>query len=82
MSKPKPKLKHGWKYIEDDPPPDCHKVLVTNNIKALNAHGDMSHIWISFVIKSSDMVTGFRGFDRDIKLNNLVAWHALPKKAV
>ena len=76
-----PELKNGWKYIKDDPPPEGRKVLVTNNPKALDAHGGMSHVWISFVIKSSDMTTGFCGFDRDHKLENLRAWHALPRNA-
>ena len=78
----KPKLKNGWKYIKDDPPPESRKVLVTNNPKALDAHGVMSHVWISFVIKSSDMTTGFCGFCGDRKLEELVAWHALPRNAI
>ena len=30
------------------------RVLVTNNIKARDAHGQMSHVWIGFIIKSSE----------------------------
>lgn len=29
------------------------RVLVTNNLKARDAHGGMSHVWIGFIIKSS-----------------------------
>lgn len=78
----KPKLKNGWKYIKDDPPPKGQNVLVTNNPKARDAYGKMCHVWISSVIESSDMNTGFCGFDRDHELEELVAWHALPRNAI
>ena len=38
-----------WKKITKE----LHRrVLVTNNISARDAHGDMSHVWIGFIIKS------------------------------
>ena len=31
-----------------------HQVLVTNNLNARDAHGQMSHVWIGHIIKSSE----------------------------
>lgn len=73
-------LKNGWKLINDNPPPEGSQVLATNNPTARDAHGGMSHIWITYVIKSDD--GSFVGFDsRDTKIHNLVAWHSLPRVA-
>lgn len=40
-----------WKKITKE----LHRrVLVTNNINARDAKGGMSHVWLGFIIKSSD----------------------------
>lgn len=57
-----------WKRITKEI--DRH-VLVTNNIKARDAHGGMSHVWIGFVIKSSEpkkygKFTTFDGHDMQV----------------
>jgi hypothetical protein len=37
----------GWVNINRKYPPDGHSVLVTNNRTAVDAHGNMSHIWVA-----------------------------------
>ena len=44
-------------------------IVVTNNIKAKNAHGEMSHVWLtSFVTESKegDEIVTFDAADREI----------------
>jgi len=41
----------NWKRITKELP---RRVLVTNNIKARDAKGEMSHVWIGNIIKSGE----------------------------
>lgn len=77
----RPELLNGWNYIDEVPPPNGRQVLVTNNPVALDAHGGMSHIWISFVIKADKKTDGkWVGFtDSDRKIIDLIAWHPMPE---
>lgn len=46
-----------WKPVTGDLP--YGNYLITNNINALGAHGDMSHVWhVNSVHKASDPVHG------------------------
>lgn len=40
-----------WKRITKELP---HRVLVTNNLNARDAQGQMSHVWIGTIIKSAE----------------------------
>jgi len=49
-------------------------VIVTNNINAVNSHGEMSHVWlVDFFGESlTDGVVIFD--DNDLKITNLTHW--------
>lgn len=51
-------------------------IIVTNNIDAENAHGEMSHVWmVNFCTKSSVDSHGIVTFDSgDAKIINLTHW--------
>lgn len=69
---------NGWKKITKELK---RRVLVTNNINARDAHGDMSHVWIGFVIRSSDpqKYGKFITFDSgDMRICDLTHYHELP----
>jgi len=79
MAKSTPKISeknNGWRLIQNDPPPKGQRVLVTNNLVALDANGQMSHVWISTVRWSDE--DGYYGYEGNRKIYNLVAWHPLP----
>lgn len=69
--------KTAWKPITVE---IKRKVLVTNNIKARDAHGQMSHVWVvSLVQKDSDRRYGFISFDdRHCRVLNLTHYAELP----
>jgi hypothetical protein len=73
------KYQNGWLDFNDQMPPEERQVLVTNNPAALTAHGDMSHVWISFVIPDGN---GYCGFAGDRKIHDIIAWHPMPGLAV
>ncbi len=51
-------------------------IIVTNNLEAKNAHGEMSHVWLTtFYTKGSKDHEGIVTFDSgDIKIINLTHW--------
>jgi hypothetical protein len=56
-------------------------VLLTNNLHARNAHGQMSHVWIGTPIETDDPLsfTGVMTFsDGDRRVHNISHWMALP----
>lgn len=68
-----------WKKITKE----LHRrVLVTNNIKARDAHGQMSHVWIGFIIKS-DQPQKYGKFitftDGDQRVLDLTHYHEIPQ---
>jgi hypothetical protein len=81
MKKPKSLLANGWKRFRDQPPPDGLNVLVTNNPKALTAHGQMSHVWLLIPVQSG-LYGEWCGYDDgNLRIRDLVAWHSLPGNA-
>lgn len=65
-----------WISVKDRLP-EGRNVLVTNNINALDAHGDMSHIWIGFVTHAIDG-TYVSFDDGDNEVFNITHWMFLP----
>lgn len=49
----------------DDAKPEEHKhIIVTNNLQARNAHGEMSHVWMTtFWAKGGEKYEGIVTFD-------------------
>lgn len=68
-----------WRSLADDPPPHAKRCLLTNNIKALDAHGLMSHIWIGFPIMSSEHGYWVTFDEGDRKIHSLTHWMPLPE---
>lgn len=63
--------------IEDSLPEEFKHVIVTNNINCTNAHGEMSHVWMTtFLQKSSDFKqNGYITFDAaDRQIYNITHW--------
>jgi hypothetical protein len=59
--------------IEDKRPDENKHIIVTNNLSALNAHGEMSHVWmINNLIKSSS--GEFVAFHADSKIMGITHW--------
>ena len=57
--------------------PDKNKwIIVTNNLDAKNAHGEMSHVWLTInFIQSSNPNGGLITYDeRDRKIIRLTHW--------
>lgn len=70
----------GWTPLTADSLP-TGKVLVTNNLAARDANGDMSHVWIAAPMVSSEPESAGEivSFDDDfVKLRGLTHWHSLP----
>jgi len=45
-----------FKSFKDELPVENKWIIVTNNIKAVDAHGEMSHVWLtSFVVRSEEI---------------------------
>lgn len=63
-----------------EPPEDCPRLLVTNNVTARDAFGHHSHIWLtSMVHKQKD--GSYSAFDEhDMKLHGITHWrYAVPE---
>ena len=62
--------------FEDQMPAPHKHLIVTNNLRATNAHGEMSHVWLtSFVQKSSAPEEGLIIFTEGFaKVYNLTHW--------
>jgi hypothetical protein len=59
-----------------------HRVLVTNNINARDAEGQMSHVWIGYIIKSSepDIYGRFTTFNEcDIRIHDITHYCEIPQ---
>ena len=70
-----------WNDIKETPPPEGRKCIVTNNLRATDAHGQMSHIWILRPIFSTELESKghWVGFDdADRKILDISHWMALP----
>lgn len=68
----------NWKKITKELD---RRVLVTNNINARDAHGQMSHVWIGFIIKSAEpeKYGKFVAFDEaDRKILDLTHYCEIP----
>jgi len=53
--------------------PDKKKwIIVTNNLTALNAHGEMSHVWLTTFWKETNR--GIVTFDGANKVQGLTHW--------
>jgi len=63
-----------FRSFKDELPVENKWIIVTNNIKAVDAHGEMSHVWLtSFVTRSEK--SGYVTFDAaDSKIMNLTHW--------
>lgn len=79
-----------WFDINETRPPEHGKVLVTNNIAAKTAHGDMAHVWIlwpQYCEKDSEfngINTGYAGewigFDgADRRIRGITHWCQIPE---
>lgn len=70
--------KTAWKPITERIE---RRVLVTNNIKARTAKGDMSHVWVANLVQpDSDPRYGFITFDdRDCRVLNLTHYAEIPR---
>ena len=62
--------------FEDKKPADNKWVIVTNNLDAKNAHGEMSHVWLTTIwMKGSQAHEGYVMFDEgDRKVIRLTHW--------
>lgn len=62
--------------FDDQWPDKTRWIIVTNNIEAKNAHGEMSHVWmVNFCQQSSGLKDGIVAFDEgDRKTINLSHW--------
>ena len=60
--------------LQDEKPRDKKHIIVTNNIEAKNAHGEMSHVWMtSFLQHNKD--DGFLTFDAaDRRIVGITHW--------
>lgn len=66
---------NNWRPIKTAP--KDRRRLLTNNLHARDAHGQMSHVWIGYPIRRADgeWVTFD---DYDVRARNLTHWHPLP----
>ena len=76
-----------WKSFEEAVPPPNMNVLVTNNIKARDTAGQMSHVWVGWPQQSSGPNDSFPNkppkgswlcYSGDREVQNLTHWHPLP----
>lgn len=67
-----------WISVKDRLPEPGHRaVICTNNIKARDSIGQMSHLWIGFIIESCD--GEYVTFDNaDRRIHNITHWTPLP----
>lgn len=70
----------GWTDLSlEQPPEHCAALLVTNNIRARNAFGHMSHLWLVSMVHGKD--GDFCAFSEDgfRKVESLTHWrYAVP----
>ena len=63
-----------FKNIKNGLPVENKWIIVTNNIKAVDAYGEMSHVWLTTFVTHSKK-DGFATFDAaDRKIMNLTHW--------
>ena len=64
-----------FRSFKDELPGEHKWIIVTNNIKAVDAHGEMSHVWLTAFFARSERF-GFITFDAadDCKIINLTHW--------
>lgn len=57
------------------------KCIVTNNLKAKDAFGQMSHIWIvSLIQKDGKSFSAY--YDNDVIIKNITHWMRLPSATI
>jgi len=70
-------MTRAWKPIKGE---IKRKVLVTNNIKARDAHGNRSHVWIVSMVHEKDNDAGFTAFiDNYTRLWDLTHYAEIPE---
>lgn len=74
-------LINGWRDVSEYDPEKDGDVIVTNNPKARDAHGNMSHVWIATIHESSLDSGEFVSFTSDSPIIGIKAWHVLPGNA-
>lgn len=66
--------KEEFTSLEKELPKKNRHIIVTNNINATNAFGEMSHVWMTTFLQKSD-VEGFITFDAaDRKIIGITHW--------
>lgn len=74
-------MEQGWVGFMVKHPPKGHAVLVTNNLTAMDAHGCMAHVWITYPqLEDSGEWVGFLDDGQRIRL--LSHWMPLPSSGV
>lgn len=64
-----------FKSFDDETPEKKKWLIVTNNIAAKNAHGEMSHVWLTtFWMDSKSSNEGIVTFDEDRQVIGLTHW--------
>jgi hypothetical protein len=69
----------GWTSVEKRRPRKHRKLLVTNNIAARDAFGQMSHIWIINLLQH-DRATGWSAYADNgdfLRIENISHWRYL-----
>ena len=70
----------GWVRVEERLPDRNRLLLITNNINARDAHGEMSHVWLVPRIYPDEDWTGCYSYDGNIPIHSISHWrYALPE---
>lgn len=79
-SAPLPQQSDGWIKCSERLPEPHRKLLVTNNVEARDAHGQMSHVWLVRMIHKADDDEGFCAYtDEMTKVHGVTHYrYALP----
>lgn len=75
------KLANGWHLMEEKSPPLKTKILVTNNLKALYADGERSHIFLAqFLDKASiKKKEAYDPWEVGRTIHGVQAWFLIPE---
>jgi len=61
--------------FEDKHPEKNRHIIVTNNLNSIDAHGNMSHVWLTLFFTASKTEGSIITFDdADRKIINLTHW--------
>lgn len=67
-----------WIPVSEGLPKSRSKILVTNNINARNAYGEMSHVWLVSMIHK-EMDGSFSAFDDADRQIHDITYYRLPR---